>query len=486
MKYREHFLQFFYNLGTSIKNNFYTFIPMIIGVFGSNNRYEKWIYGAFITFSIIMIFFSFQKWRKRTLDIHQEFIELSEGVFSRKHNQIPIQNIQNIYTESTLIKRLFRVTTLKIEVLGSADIQFDLNSRKIEEIKEKLGNEKSAMIQTEQGNGHFRFSFIDLFVMSTVAKYTFGTMAILFALLIFASDFLPKTTETKKTEEQNIIEKVETINEANIGLTLQFEHFQIQTDGWKIYAFVGILVVFVLYVISYPLTFLNLYVKYRNYKIERIQNKLVITYGFLKRVNYEVTIKRVRNLSFNQNLFQKCIGYGQLYIETAGSKEANRLMFPIIKEKRIEETLQKYLPEFKWDVEMDEPKNETFFLYIKNYFLFSSFVFAILTYVLGFEKIHLAIYLLIFYGILNWRYSGLYFDQQKIKIRKTGVMGFKTKLFRKKFIEHTEVEQWIWHKKKNIMNYRFSVFSESEEEEYSIVGLSDKNKEMFLNYLKNK
>lgn len=98
------------------------FFPLVIVV----------IYGVL---ALPLIFLRYFRFRYR---ITQQEITIISGVLTRKHRSIPIERIQNIEIEQSLLPRLFRTAKVKIETAGSA---------KTEGVLEFVGIERAHQIR---------------------------------------------------------------------------------------------------------------------------------------------------------------------------------------------------------------------------------------------------------------------------------------------------------------------------------------------------
>lgn len=90
------------------------------------------IYGVL---ALPLIFLRYFRFRYR---ITQQEITIISGVLTRKHRSIPIERIQNIEIEQSLLPRLFRTAKVKIETAGSA---------KTEGVLEFVGIERAHQIR---------------------------------------------------------------------------------------------------------------------------------------------------------------------------------------------------------------------------------------------------------------------------------------------------------------------------------------------------
>lgn len=463
MMYREHTLEFVYHLGRTIKYNFYTLIPLIIGLFGLNDQLRKWLYLSFIFYTIAMFFYSFEKWRRRNLVVTEGFLEINEGVFERIQDRIPVKNIHHIHIQDTFLKRLFRVSIIEIDIIGNKNITFNLHTSKIPQLKHALFHDKEIPINKKKVQS--KSTFKHYLLMATSWKESIKALPYSTFLLTIINGFLQarSTDLNKNTSIIDIFKKLPAAIE----------------DGYLYLLFT--IAIFIC--VNFLLSLIRLAITYQNFDIKIESKHLSIRQGYFNRIHIKVSFNRIRSFSYSQNLVQKLMGWGTLHVETAG--ESNRgsvVLHPMIKKYDVPAFLETLVPSFEWHTKELKPEYNALVPYLTKHFVMASILVGSFTYAFGFKLIFLAVYLSLIHGWMNWKWSGLSWDGNQVLVKRLRYAVFTTHLFKRRYIEDLEVKQLIHHK--NIATYVFSVFSKKEEESYAVRYLPSHAKISFLNHLK--
>ena len=117
-------------------------------------------------------------------------------------------------------------------------------------------------------------------------------------------------------------------------------------------------------------TIIQSFVGYYNFKIEKKDNDIIISYGLLERHTNTFSYDRIRGVKITQGLIQRALGFAEIKLEVIGymsESDGNNavmlgVLIPFCKYSEISEILDKILPEYK--PEERESRSPKLFPYI--------------------------------------------------------------------------------------------------------------------------
>lgn len=466
---RDNFIEFIYHNYTTIKDQFFPIMAFIIALIGYKNQYTSLIKIGFYVFISLVVIYSLLKWYNKTFEFNEDMVRVSQGVFRRKHNDIPISRIKSIHTTDSLLKRLFRVSNLSLELIGGGNVKFVLSNKEISEIKKTILFDVKHVAAQNLKN---KFSLKEYFLLSFINKPIFlGACSL---SLTFLSFLLHRFGDV---EEESTNSGIETINEI----------ISYANDPSIMFTFVmtlsiGALIIFaVAYVFTLPLT----YLAYGNFQISSDERNIDIEYGLLNNKKYHIPKHQIRSLRVVEPLILRWFGYVQLKVDNIGmsSKHSSVILYPVIRRDQVDDILNSHLQEFELQPLSHRPNKAS----ALGYILIPSFKFLMVIGILMFLWIYSA-YLLLFLPIvvllnlLKWKYSALSFNDRFITIRYGKGLRVVTLITHKKYVETTSVDQTILMKRKRTIHYMVALYSEQLEEVYCVKYLRDRFKKMFMDY----
>lgn len=471
-KRRDNFIEFIYYNFQNIKNQILPFLGLFISLIGEKNKFTPYIKIGFYVLIAGIIIYSFLKWYNKTFEFNDNMIRISEGVFSKRNNDIPYNRVKSVNTSDSLLKRLFGIANFSVELIGGNKVQFVLKRNEIIELSERLfdniGEEtKTSKIKKLSVFEYFLMSFTNISVF--LASFSLTTTIFTFAMNHFGEQLGLKEDESEKNGKEILdsLKQTELVSFDFLGPTL--------------------LAFLLLFAVSYILSYVYIYLTYGNFLITSNSDDIHIEYGIINKKNYHIPKKQIRTLRINEPFIYRFFGFAQLKVDNIGLNEQNSssvLLHPIIKRTLIEELLNTHLPIYKVQDITHKPQKLSLLHYLIKSVFYPIIAIAILT--IFFHKLIYLILifpLFIIYGYVKWKHSGLAFNEQFITIQKT--IGLKRTMIitLKKYTETTRTTQSIFMKKQNLLHYRIAVYSEKVIETYECLFLDSSSKEQFHNYL---
>lgn len=474
-KRRDNFIEFIYYNFQNIKNQILPFLGLFISLIGEKNKSTPYIRFGFYILIAGIIIYSFLKWYNKTFEFNENMIRISEGVFTKRKNDIPYNRVKSVNTSDSLLKRLFGIANFSVELIGGNKVQFVLKRNEISELRERLFDNieeetKTSKIKKLNVFEYFLMSFTNISVFLT--SFTFTTTIFTFVTNHFGEQLGFKEDENEKNGKEILdsLKQTEILSFDFLGPTF--------------------LVFLSLFAVSYVLSYVYIYLNYGNFKITSNSDEIHIEYGIINKKNYHIPKKQIRTLRINEPFIFRLFGFVQLKVDNIGLNEHNSslvLLHPIIKKSLIADLLNTHLPLFSDQDITHKPHKKSLLHYLIKSTLKSLIVIMVLT-IFYHKLIYLtSIFpLFLIYGYIKWKHSGLTFNEQFVTIQKTTGLRRTKIITLKKFTESTRTTQSIFMKRQNLLHYRIAVYSERVTETYGCLFLGTSAKDQFHNYLNDK
>lgn len=270
--------------------------------------------GALAVTTVIGVI-AYLKYRNFTfhLDEQNEEFVINEGVFNKSRLAIPLDKIQQVNINQSLLQKIIGVHALEVDTAGSAkkevaikaithDIALSLKSRLLEggaAITRTITDEAvKEDIATGQGRPFIQISLLSLFKTGITSKYarSFGLL-LAFAITIF--QYIDDFFTYSDIDDDPLYDYL------NAEVLLKFITIII----------IGIIVLTLVVNLSRTI------IKYYNFRITKQQNSLLLSYGLLNTKNTIIRPEKVQILTIGRNYFQKKLDILDLKIRQASNLE---------------------------------------------------------------------------------------------------------------------------------------------------------------------
>lgn len=288
----------------------------------------------------VLVAWQLMVWAKTHIILHENTITVECKMLNHKKNTIGIQNVSNVNLEQNLFEMMIgcckvKLDTNSLSTANETDVKIVLKKRDAERFKEivlgKLHNQDEAteqQVEKEQEeklyfeakdkdiiqHGIFSVNLITLFVC---------------ILTVFSTVIL-------------VIEMTRT------GLGKSF--LEIVSSVFVIIWFSVILL----------WRLLKGFIQYIDFKVERKEQQIHISYGVLKKVNYSIPVDKINALILSQTGLARVGKRYMVEVINVGmgddQSETNSFFLPYAKKEQIEERIKQLLPEFQDSLQIQEER----------------------------------------------------------------------------------------------------------------------------------
>ncbi|MGL4948916.1 MAG: PH domain-containing protein [Anaeroplasmataceae bacterium] len=285
---------------------------------------------VFIVLCVVFLY-NFLFWFFSSYNIAEEGITVKSGLFNRRHNYLSYNRINTLNRNQSFIQKFFRLEILKVEsgsVSSSSNnsMMLYITTRKVNGVIKKLDfytDSKFSNVNNEKKKKLDKKAFIYKF--SKKEKFMFVLLNILafiiFELLIF---FL--------------------IPLADIFVYISFK---VYISGLIAFFSITLLIAAVLFYLAF--------IKYYNYLIFKTDNNIIIKYGILNSVTYNLPFDNIKGCRVQNNIIYRLFRFRIVTLDVVGYKEESEkfkrlvksgIMFPTISLIQYKTISNELIPNF--------------------------------------------------------------------------------------------------------------------------------------------
>lgn len=445
---------FFKVLIPSIKS----FLPLILIFFFRESDEHKtlkisFIFIAVFSFLIIVSVINFLYFKFYIHSNSNEFI-IEKGWLNKSKTVIKIDKIQQVNLNQNFLHRILNLYSVEVDTAGSSKTEgkiYAVSGAVAQALKTKLlendfkfndDNQCNDVVTSSefqpltQGKQLIEISFSSLVKIGLTRNYlqTFSLLLVLFFQI------LDKVRDYYQEDDQNVI--------SNFGEYLE------QNFTLVILPFV-LLVFFVVVLI---INLIRTLLKYYNYKIHVVNQKLFISYGLFETKNTIIKPQRVQILKITQNFFQKKLNVLMIKIlqtdsEENTSKKGIGIDIPGVNQREKNEIINQILNK---EIELENEIKPSIRKFVVHFIWFS--IFPSLAYFgiswFKFEEIYIYFTLPIFiftalYQWITYKNAFFYFTENFL-IKKSGFWDITYSIIEPHKIQKITTYQRIWHLNLNL------------------------------------
>lgn len=242
---------------------------------------------------------------------NEEFI-INKGIFNKSKIAIPLDKIQQVNINQSLIQKFIGVHALEVDTAGSGkkevaikaithDLAISLKKRLLEGgIKQQSEDEITDSVTEDEKHAFIQISLLSLLKTGITSNYT-RSFALLLAFFITIFQYIEDFIQAAEIEDDPLDEYL------NAEIILKFIVFIV----------VAIMVLTLLVNLSRTI------IKYFNFRITRQNNSLLLSYGLLNTKNTIIRPEKVQIVTVGRNYFQKKLDILDIRIRQASNHEAN-------------------------------------------------------------------------------------------------------------------------------------------------------------------
>lgn len=464
---RDHLIEILHINYRTIKNNLFPILTIILGLVGTNQLYENMLKAGFFVLCILIVMMSICQWYCKQFTFNAERITISEGVFKKKYQEVPINRVKSIHMSDSLPKRLLGVANFNVELIGGEEISFVLSTTSIVAIKNTLFGDYDLDV-TKASTNNLTVLQCYLMAMANI-RLLAGSFILTVTVISFLYPFTAKWFGIKdaKVEHKNLIESGRSIIETPPEI------------WWSV-----VPLVIGLGVLSTFFAAFHVFLMYKDYKMTNIEKQLHISYGFIEKKVYQIPLQEIRSIRIIQPLLFRPFGFVQVKMDYIGmSRKTSRDFYfrPILKQKEVEAVLEQYLPMFEVVEISRKAKKALLPDYLLKMIWFPTIILFALIYLHPLFLYAAALLPFFLYeGYSRWKYAGLLFDDKFVSHSECKWLQSTNMITLKKYIQHTGVGQSPLTKVRKASSYHYSVYAGYES--YQLDGLSDEHRHQFTAY----
>lgn len=441
------------------------FIPaLFLFVLKYNSDFFVWKYGRYVFIAItILAFLAFiLKWLTYQYKVTANAFHLYSGYIDKEEQIVPYDKIQNINRKTSVIHRLFHMTSLQFETAmteESATITFqalsEREAKKIETIIESAvhdtpadepiaSNETADVAEhtdiTDERTIHFTPSKQDT-IRAFFSSFSFLVLIpILFSIYVKADDNF------------NIEE------EADGVISVLF------STWW-----LAVIVIIMAIILSMVIGIVRIYLKYGKYEISSDKHRIYIVQGVLNETSFSIAKQNVQAINIEQSLVKRLLGMVEIKLISAGSTDDDdnldvSALYPFLKKERAYAMLKEILPQYQITDNMTRLTPAALWLGLLKGSPFYLIPAAVLTYfkpavwgVTGaWWMIILVLFFLINTGIvLSYLNSAYTINKSFIQIKKGG-LGSELFLSKRDKVMEIKISRSFLQKKAGVASFEIS------------------------------
>lgn len=287
-------------------------------------------------------------WSKTWITIEEQAITIEcNTILRQKKNTIGIKNISNINLEQNLIEMLFGTAKLKLDTnslttANATDVRLILKKPFAEEMKQLLlvrmdQIEKGEFVVAQSGikeEQEQKQALLAPYFKATtgdIVKHGFlssGIVGSVVGILILASLIIS-------------------------GVLFMAEDMEVLLDaGLLALVWVAILV------IGYVWKYIQAFIRYLDFTIRREDDRLIIHYGIIKKVDYSIPVNKIQALKLRQTGIGRMLKSGMLEVINVGMNDGDAqeqcFLLPYYKKEKLYYIVKALLPEFAECLECKE------------------------------------------------------------------------------------------------------------------------------------
>jgi len=384
------------------------------------------------------------------LDEENEEFVVSKGILNKSRIAIPLDKIQQVNINQSLIQKMIGVHALEVDTAGSSskevsiraikhDIALLLKERLLETDR-KISSEDLIQESTSKTSHPFiHISLLSLFKTGITSNYT-RSFALLLAFIISSFQFVEDIIKAAGYDEDPLDDYI------NTDVLLRFLTFII----------VGIMI------ITLIINLVRTIVRYYDFKITKQKDSLLLSYGLINTKNTILRPNKVQIVTIGRNFFQKKFNINDLKIRQASGVEANdrdqkktAIEIPGCSDEEksvLLEFLLGKIPEkgiaLKPSMRKIIMESLQFIIIpLSIYFALAYFAFPSIKEYIIFLPLYVAFSATLIY--FGFRHSRLFVNDDFI-IKQSGAWDIDKEFIAPNKIQTISIKQYFWHKGSNI------------------------------------
>lgn len=432
---------------------------------------------GFISILVLSIIFIIIEWRKTVFYIKDNLLVLEKSVISSSKQEVPFDKINTIGSSQSLIDRIFKVYTLKVDtgsvIAEKSEFLVIVKKETLDELKNNIINKSNKVSQ------NISFDKNKEAEVSEEVRFNKDTEEHLLNRRVITSKEIFKYALTKS----KIFWAIGGFFALTNGLDDIIEHFDlkifnsvgnyinlnsIQSKSIFIIILTFIIISVFVYMIIVVASVIFEMIRLNDFTVETYKDKISISYGLFTKKQYSFKLNKVYGIRFKQTLLQQFMNIGILELITVGygdEKDEKAILYPIIDEKFKEGFLKTVLPDMIFEGErVNPPKGSSIAFILKG--LIIPVIILVPTYILlkivpNNVKLAVILIVLVFSfiaSLLNYRNTSLGISKN-VLIASSGGLSKVTTIIREEAVQSVTKKQGIFQKRAKVCSYNIDLYS---------------------------
>jgi putative membrane protein len=425
---------------------------MIVWLFKIDKMNKIYLTIGILAVFVIIAVIAYLKYLNFTffLDEENEEFVIKKGILNKSRLGIPLDKIQQVNINQSLLQRLIKVHALEVDTAGSSKKEVTIRAISHElatSLKARLldgSRSGERTIQTdndalEEKHAFIQISLLSLFKTGITSNYV-RSFGLLLAFFITTFQYIEDFINYAEIDEDPLD------NYLRIDVILKFIMF-------IIIAIMGMVVIVNLF---------RTIIKFFNFRITRQNNSLLLSYGLLNTKNTIIRPEKVQIVTVGRNYFQKKLDILDIKIRQASSQEANNqeqrksaIEIPGCNTSEKDMLLQFLLQEIPQKGVVIKPNIRKIvmqaikflILPLTIYFLFAYYIFPeMMEYIVFIPVYVIFVSIIIYFGFRN---SRLFVNDDFI-VMQSGAWDVDRDYIAPHKIHAIAIRQYFWHKSSDI------------------------------------
>lgn len=345
-----HPLKILLDIWKLIKENAFFFVLLFIINFNSEKTYIKVFQVIFIVYVFVRLLWILLDWFTSKYEIKENTIHIQSGVFSKSYRTVPFSKVQNIQRRTTIIHKLFRVTSMTLETATAGDessVTIDILLRKeADQLEQQINRVRAGELLVNEELEENRLDqqeepkFVAPVAEEKTVHFTPTTKDLMKASFISLSFFILIPIFFKLDE----IFQIETFAK---------DFFEVISKSWWIISFVSV----VLILLSIGIGMVRTFMKYGKYEISSDSQSIYIKKGVLDESAFSIQKEKVQAVVITQSLMKRLLGLAEVQLISAGRTDFEEMetnsLYPFLPVQRAYDMIEEILPAYHVEVNME-------------------------------------------------------------------------------------------------------------------------------------
>ncbi|MGL4773332.1 MAG: PH domain-containing protein [Clostridium sp.] len=479
---RNHWTFLFGRISKLISEMFF----LIIVAFFNINEGGIFVILALLVLSVIV---SILSWLTIKFYIDGDELVYKKGIIFKKKIEVPFNKINTVDIRKTIIDKIFKVCTVKIDSGATEDgqeIKINISSLDAIELKRIILSSKSEEIEGLEGEEVPEVKEREEIIKRTITFKELALYAVTKGKLLWAiGAFFVVTQFVQQIDE---ILETKMIDDALNSIDVDFIFTQNLTN-----ILLGIVVMFIFSYILISLIFLVVEtLRLYNFTLSSDGKNIKISYGALTTKEYSIPIEKIHALRYKQGMLQQLIGVYNLEAVTIGygdEQNEKAILYPIANKKFMDETISLLLPELVGVKVISKPPKRALSRFIIKRNLIPLTVIAPIFMIVWHDYmlkkiIIVGVVILInsFLGYINYKNTSLGFDEKTI-VGSSGSILKMTTIIKQSSVQSIETKQGPFHRRKKVFDMKIDIYTNNFGEVVTIKNMDDSLEEPLRNSL---